>query len=164
MQFAITKDHMNYFREHGYVSFEDLLKEDELAEILHHYQRGARDAWRHNEKLKKIVCKRSFSNLAKEIFQVDTLRLAYTEYTDHVTPLDETSSVQYLTGALILGENPTMINTETDFECGPSLVIAFCSSVAVYVKNDADPHTHDLKKMGLVFGDRLQNDTHPLLH
>lgn len=155
---------MNFFKEHGFVSFTDLLREDEIAEILHHYQRGARDVWRHNDKLKKIVCKRAFANLATEIFQVKTLRLAYTEYTDRITPLDETSSVQSLTGALILGETQTIINTKTPFECGPSLVVALCPSVAVYVKNDADPHTHDLKKLGLVFGDRLQNETHPLLH
>lgn len=164
MQFAITRDHRHIFKEQGFITFDDLLKEEEIALVLHHYQKGARDSWRHNEKLKNLIFKRAYIRLVADLLHADNLRLAYTEYTDKVAPLEETSSFQTLKGALILNEQATVINTSTPFECEEGLVIAFCDRITVYVRNDNDPFTHDLKKMGYVFGDRLRDDTHPLLH
>lgn len=164
MQFAITKDHRHIFKEQGYITFDDLLSEKETALVLHHYQKGARDTWRHNEAIKSLIFKRAYVRLVADLFQAKSLRLAYTEYTDQIAPLEETSSFQTLTGALILGEKATIINTSTPFECGEGLVIAYCPRITVCVRNDNDPFTHDLKKMGYVFGDRLRDDTHPVLH
>lgn len=44
------------------------------------------------------------------------------------------------------------------------LLIAFVDSRTVYVLNDRDPNTHELKRLGYVFGDRLTDSLHPLLH
>ncbi len=43
------------------------------------------------------------------------------------------------------------------------LLIAYANPESVYILQKQDPHTHALKKMGYVFGDRLKNETHPLL-
>jgi len=43
------------------------------------------------------------------------------------------------------------------------LLIAYATPESVYVLQKKDPHTHALKKLGYVFGDRLRPDTHPFL-
>ncbi len=43
------------------------------------------------------------------------------------------------------------------------LLIVYCLPSSVYILEMDDPHTHQLKKEGYVFGDRLKNETHPLI-
>lgn len=43
------------------------------------------------------------------------------------------------------------------------LLIAYALPTALYVYNEKDPHTHLLKKLGYVFGDRLNETCHPTL-
>ncbi len=43
------------------------------------------------------------------------------------------------------------------------LLIVYAIEKAVYQLAEADPYTHELKKIGYGFGDRLQNDTHPMV-
>lgn len=43
------------------------------------------------------------------------------------------------------------------------LLIVYVIEKAVYQLAEDDPHTHDLKKLGLGFGDKLQNETHPIV-
>jgi len=43
------------------------------------------------------------------------------------------------------------------------LIIAFAPSRAVYVLEKKDLHTHEMKKLGYVFGDRLKDSSHPIL-
>jgi hypothetical protein len=42
-------------------------------------------------------------------------------------------------------------------------LIAYAAPEAIYVLEKKDPHTHALKKLGYVFGDRLQNGHHPIV-
>ncbi len=44
------------------------------------------------------------------------------------------------------------------------LLIAYAAPESVYVLQKKDPHTHALKKLGYVFGDRLKHEHHPLLY
>ncbi|MBS0648579.1 MAG: hypothetical protein JSS10_05060 [Verrucomicrobia bacterium] len=44
------------------------------------------------------------------------------------------------------------------------LLIAYASAKALYVLEKNDPHVHLLKKMGYVFGDRLNSEHHPVLY
>lgn len=43
------------------------------------------------------------------------------------------------------------------------LLVAFADLKALYVLQEKDPHTHTLKSMGYVFGDRLKEEFHPSL-
>jgi hypothetical protein len=43
------------------------------------------------------------------------------------------------------------------------LLIAYANPESVYVLQKKDPHTHALKKLGYVFGDRIQHDHHPIV-
>lgn len=43
------------------------------------------------------------------------------------------------------------------------LLIAYAPPEAIYVLEKKDPQTHALKKLGYVFGDRLQNAYHPIV-
>lgn len=43
------------------------------------------------------------------------------------------------------------------------LLIAYATMRAVYAFEENDPHTHALKKLGYVFGDRLGEACHPIL-
>lgn len=42
-------------------------------------------------------------------------------------------------------------------------IALFALPNAVYIHNEKDPHAHFLKELGLHFGDRLENNTHPLI-
>ncbi|MDR3624189.1 MAG: hypothetical protein P4L16_03495 [Chlamydiales bacterium] len=43
------------------------------------------------------------------------------------------------------------------------LLVTFTETNAVYIHNEKDPHTHALKSIGYVFGDRFQEKYHPTL-
>ena len=43
------------------------------------------------------------------------------------------------------------------------LLIVYAENNSLYTYLETDPHTHTLKKLGYVFGDRLRNTTHPIL-
>jgi hypothetical protein len=43
------------------------------------------------------------------------------------------------------------------------LLIAYAVPESVYVLRKEDPHTHALKRLGYVFGDRLTHDHHPIV-
>ncbi len=44
------------------------------------------------------------------------------------------------------------------------LLIAYAIPTSVYVLQKKDPHTHGLKKLGYVFGDRVKHDHHPIIY
>lgn len=44
------------------------------------------------------------------------------------------------------------------------LLITFAETNAVYIHNEKDPHTHSLKSIDYVFGDRLKEKYHPTLY
>lgn len=100
--------------------------------------------------------------------------------------LNEISSIYPLAGALLLH----LSGTATPLELLPSqhenviylsadmqipwelffqtphqsyLLIAYATPESVYVLQKKDPHTHALKKLGYVFGDRLKSDHHPIV-
>lgn len=44
------------------------------------------------------------------------------------------------------------------------LMIIYTQAVAQYMLQEADPHTHDLKRLGYVFGDRLTDKLNPIVY
>ncbi len=233
MRFAIVGDHREHFRRHGWVEFEELLtKEDvsalngmvdavmskrlgvragELAlgasEALQH----GRDLWRDDPQIRKIVCRRRFAEVASNLLERRSMRLAYdqllvrgslhheegkpSDILSSISTLSEVSAVQGVVGALILslkGEaglsdsaapflpsapgfglflsaaHPIQWKSllEDDFLGEASsryLMIVYAEAKALYILNTRDPHVHRAKGWGLVFGDRLEEPTFPLL-
>ena len=43
------------------------------------------------------------------------------------------------------------------------LLITYTEKTALYTLDPKDPHTHNLKQLGYVFGDRLADAYHPIL-
>lgn len=105
--------------------------------------------------------------------------------------LQQISSIQNLVGAFVirLTEGPELENgldfcpipkkagnaiffkTDLPFSFDPflnvpnqaAILVAYCKENSVYMFQPNDPHTHTLKKEGYVFGDRLKNQTHPII-
>ena len=44
------------------------------------------------------------------------------------------------------------------------LLIVYAEKTTLYVANEKDPHWHGLKRLGYVFGDRVRDNLHPVLH
>ena len=44
------------------------------------------------------------------------------------------------------------------------LLLLYAGAQAQYLYHPEDPHTHDLKRIGYVFGDRLKGESHPFLY
>ena len=59
---------------------------------------------------------------------------------------------------------PLSLDYLTETPHTSQLLIAYTEDIALYTRNTNDPHTHALKKLDYVFGDRLLSTTHPLLY
>lgn len=107
------------------------------------------------------------------------------------TDLNSISSIQQIDGAVvvrlspggddILGEemswlprrcgsvvavDPKIVLRFVDLYRAPCvnyLLVTYAGPRAIYVLNPKDSHTHSLKPLGYVFGDRLREETHPTL-
>ena len=136
MRFAVHSSHSNFFKQHRYIEFQDLLSEKQIealtesiethlasrlgvpsdklnmqtAEAL--YSAG-RDLWRDSPIIKKVVHENRFGEIAAQLFDKPSVRLAYDQTwrcgsyapTTLITPvasLNEISSFQGLLGGLVL--------------------------------------------------------------
>ncbi|QLH36192.1 MAG: hypothetical protein HWD61_08680 [Parachlamydiaceae bacterium] len=44
------------------------------------------------------------------------------------------------------------------------MLLAFADFRTVYILNENDPHTHTLKHLGYVFGDKLSDKLNPIVY
>jgi hypothetical protein len=91
MQFAIVGDHRDHFQQEGYVEFEAVLSDQEIAQArqalaasLPRKPRSAweclqfgRDLWRSHSFLRKTACARRLGRVAADLAESGPLRLAY---------------------------------------------------------------------------------------
>jgi hypothetical protein len=192
MRFSLLADHKEFFRQNSYVEFDEVISVDE-ADALDAIAKGhpeGRDLWRSEPLVAKVAKRRRLALIGAELMDTYPLRLAFTDLIEPVLedePLSVTkrNSIQGLSCALIIrlsedGEGsevfpqkkgggifvhakaPISLACE---KCLPSsyLLVAYCSKHPVYILNERDPHTHDLKALGYGFGDRLRDETHPTL-
>jgi hypothetical protein len=74
----------------------------------------------------------------------------------------EYSSLPQHKGSVAFIASQTLFQTQTSFP-GRYLILAYSSAKPVYRLHPTDSHTHFLKRYGYVFGDQLQETTHPIL-
>lgn len=146
---------------------------------------AGRDVWRDSILIKKWTTSPTLSEIASSLFKIKPLRLAFDQALRtgmstspflKATSLQQISSLRTIIGGLMipLSEKPGsivllsaqyLIPFDTIFSqqnyC--SLLIAYSGEKTLYTLDQADPHTHALKRQGYVFGDLLRNDTHPLV-
>lgn len=89
MKFVIAKEHRDFFHEHGFIQFDDLIKENELVEIQEILKNKllkmrpneafhlGRDLWRKEETFRKLVMRKRFAEIASSLMNESYFRLAY---------------------------------------------------------------------------------------
>ncbi|NGX38329.1 MAG: hypothetical protein K1000chlam2_01502 [Chlamydiae bacterium] len=192
MRYTITSQQLDYFRREGHIEFETLFSVEEaeklrsLLDTARLSQGMGRDLERGNPPLRKAMELSRLGQTAYGLFAKKPLRLAFSQYVPQyrkIIALEDISSVTETYGCMLLNLSP---NPLPDFpylpmEMGdvgfyerkfpidftalelPVLFLAFARDVARYQLQENDPDTHHLKKLGYGFGDRLNNDTHPLI-
>lgn len=182
MKFAISQDQRDFFRKNGWISFSDLLDSKELDSLKAGievalkpaprkslFQQG-RDLWRKDERIKKIVQSRRLVDFAFELVQKKPIRLAFDQWIPaNSKEINEHSSINNLLGIFIIsladGSGSFYLPSTPlpSFENDPCLMIAYCDKYSQYLYEEADPQVHFLKSLGYVFGDRLNDQLHPIL-
>jgi len=128
MNFAIIKEHRDFFRKHRWIEFEGLLTKDQKENLLKEstavlskrlkaqaadiFQSPAdklfnagRDLWRDSSKLKKIILGKSLAEAASELIEKKPLRFGYDQlFPSPKLSVEEDSYSKFLTEDLTLQE------------------------------------------------------------
>jgi hypothetical protein len=157
MHHTILNQHIEFFNENGYITFEELVDpwEMELA--------PGRDLWRSNEAVAKLTCSRKLARIVAQLTGRRPIRLAFDQVGLEGT-LDEIGSVQGLACGLLLQPSGEGLFFKPDHPIeGDGLLIAYAAGRAVYIHNPKDPYTNLWKNLGLNFGDRLEEPEFPIM-
>lgn len=176
MKYQITAKQRHFFEKNGYIEFEELLSKKELDTLWHCYRQDPkkRDLVLRNPKVKEILFSPRFSQIASELSMTRLLRYGFDEVLSSCRFKDE-CCIQGLEIAMLLYIDPTAAKSANTIFFFPGLcpdifeqaqtwlVFVWANRDAQYILNQKDPYTHELKKLGYVFGDRLKETTHPVL-
>lgn len=182
MKFALSQEQRDFFRKNGWVSFADILDSKELDSLnggigaalkpaprKSLFQQG-RDLWRKEERIKKIAQSRRLIDLAFELIQKKPIRLAFDQWIpENSKDLNEHSSINNMLGMFIInltdGSASFYLPSTPlpNFENSTYLMVAYCDKYSQYLFEERDPQVHFLKSLGYVFGDRLNDQLHPIL-
>jgi hypothetical protein len=155
---------------------------------------AGRDSWRESAELHKIVARRPFGSIAHELTHTAPLRLGFTQFLHSSLPFPQSANLDTFSsltapvcGILFClkegdGHHPPIFSstpghgvffhpqTPIPFDwlkehpkCA-YLLFAYVEQVSLYKLNPFDPATHYLKKLGYVFGDRVRDNTHPVIY
>ena len=173
MRIATNLEHRDFFSKNHFIEFEKLISAEDCAFLL--AKTPERDLWRKNPQIKKITLSSKFAEIAASLAKKNSLRLAYDErlpaHFQAPHPLGETTCLKHLSISLLLilsGEKagngifflPDVYVPSAD----DAFLITYCEPRTMYLLDKSDPHVHDLKKLGYVFGDLLRSETHPILY
>lgn len=221
MKHLLLEKQLSYYREHGFIEFDNFLSEEEIFlletevkgylikkagslkktpdEIL--YLAG-KDLYLENKKLLSFCMKKKLTSLLKAFSHESLLRLAFDQSLifkeDFMPPFSLTESLenifsyQGLMNVIVfqlqdLKPDPDIeeksaslkpekkgnlifIDAKKEMDLAPLFskntelyLVGYAKLKAQYVFNPNDPHTHELKKRGLSFGDFLTEKYHPTL-
>ena len=187
MHFAIAPEHLNFFQRHHYIEFENLLTQEEVETLLHALNTALPhqyDTWRGNPIIQKFVLRKQFAEIASNLTKISPLRIAFdriliSDKNFFENPLQEMSCIRGLVCGCILNlalpnmgsalffkphSPPPLDDLTLTTLPPPQLMIVYSKDKSLYTYQKNDPHTHTLKKLGYVFGDRLKDTTHPTLY
>lgn len=192
MRFHVAPEENRFFRRNGYVIFDSLFTEKQLSSFpdkSEGYNLFAQDEaikrFTQNRALAEIAAQLADKKALRLGFDLlfsssSKLHLAETSLIaiSSLEPLwmgalinlsqEENSLPEYLpaTPGSVL-----FISPEKELDFSPLfsqknqkfLLITYVDEKTLYKLNERDPHTHFLKKWHYVFGDRLKDETHPIL-
>lgn len=188
---SISAQQSIFFTKQGYIELE--LPHDELFASIAHVAAQERDLWRKDPALQQFLtrtlgplalvltgkkqlslgCDHYFkaterpktSGPIKPFFSIQGLALGVAIAKDPIAPI-RPSPLGILplpsTSQHILFFRPDLI-LDWPHVTSDVYLAFYALPTAVYVHNAKDPHTNQLKKFGLQFGDLLKNETHPLI-
>lgn len=167
-------------------SLSPLLKKEGKERYL-----AGHDLFRTEEKVRKLSLSRDIGQLICDTFETKHVQIAFDQILSFpdlsllspdaahnlssVTPTDgllflsltDTPAPPYLEkkGSALLVHPDHLLDLPALLqENSVYLLIGYCSPGAQYHYQEQDPATHFLKKFGYGFGDKLRNDTHPLIY
>jgi len=207
MPITTDKDQRRFFREQGYIEFEELISDEQLNHVNDEIKkltqslgrnsdrlfRQGHDLFRQSDYLKKICTSKLFAALFAELIGEKSIRLGFDQFipknysTKSLQSLEESCCLRGILGGLIICLNSADASDPSVFpsHAGNGIffraqhpidyqilqqrpqqqfyLIGYTSQKTQYSLQENDPHTHDLKKLGYIFGDSLQNEHHPLI-
>jgi len=180
MRFSLLATQKNFFHQNGYIQFEGLLSPKELAALAN--IGPGRDLFRSSDVLRKIVLSQNFGELARNLVDSKQLRMGFDEvlaspFWFQDKTLSVSACIRGIKVAFLIALEGDLAGTgivfspgkiwkgfEKELCCpGKFLLIAYAERTATYVLEKNDPHTYDLKHLGLVFGEFLSDKIHPRL-
>jgi len=66
-------------------------------------------------------------------------------------------------GIFFTPDIPLILSDLFNSPCQDFLLIVYTEKRALYRLEENDPHTHELKKLGYIYGEQLKNTTHPII-
>ncbi|MES2345177.1 MAG: hypothetical protein V4494_04480 [Chlamydiota bacterium] len=189
MKSALAKEHREFYAHNHFIDFEELISPEEACTLSKNIKKtltkrsqkdhlssnylAGRDLWRDDLEIKKIVFKRSFAEIAKELFKQPLIKIAFDQYQENTSLLSlaQMSCLKPIIGALAipLGTPGKAIYFSPGspltfpFCEEPLLLIAYTGNKTQYTLTESDPNTHTLKKLGYSFGDHITSETHPII-
>ncbi len=193
MKFAITSDQIDFYHKQGFIEFEDLLMVDPISGAARFdlwRQDPAVKKMLFKPAFNKIVAELFRTPVLRMGFDllVDTAQATPPPATSRIS-LQEMSCVQPLAGALLILLSPleepspdlllpSKIGSGIFFQPHQvidwprlmkvprlrCLIIGYAQKIALYRLEPRNLYTHEWKKMGYAFGDRLTDATHPILY
>ncbi len=181
MKYHISREQRFFFDQHQYIEFDGLLSPEEQKKLKSALSKPAsitRDLSSSNPTIKEVVLSRARAKLAAELSHTKILRLGFDELfvlPNQTKNLLNEICIQGLIICLFLDIDSedargTFVLPNVDLSQVPLaegkryLLIGWAEEKALYIMQPNDPHTHELKKKGYVFGDRLQETWHPVIH
>jgi hypothetical protein len=186
MRYHVSDEQKDFFQKWGFIDFEELLSEEDITTL--NLQEGF--CPRADARVEKIVYSQSLFQICRQLVDKRVLRFAFDRV---VTSLDmpsrslqELSSIRPLLIACMVGlkggrecheefypfPKPSVVRfflpscrwTAEHVDGEKGYLITWAEPLSLYYFSENDPYTHELKKRGYVFGDRVGEPWHPLMH
>lgn len=180
MKYHISREQHFFFEKNHFIEFEELLTEQEHVQLL----RGihARKQERYNlsitsQDVQKIAFLPRLARLAGELIGKRQLRFGFDRLIEPPFPegsLQDKSCISPLLCALLYSLDSAIghgvffspaaeLSTLPQEAMGHYFLLAWADPRGQYLFHEGDPYTHELKSHGYVFGDRLQEKSHPII-
>lgn len=111
MRFTLSSEHHDFFKDHGYIGFQDLFPKEVIEALESHVSGTKRDLWRSLPPVKNIVFDKGLARIAGELTRNKIIRIGFDQvivtedpplFSDKITTLEKLSSIQPLACGLIL--------------------------------------------------------------
>jgi hypothetical protein len=187
MRYHVSDEQKRFFRKGGFIDFEDLLAPEDIEKLkIQKVVFCPRD----DAGVEKIVHSSSLFHIARQLSEKNTLRFAFDRVFTSAPlkasfTLQQMSSIQPLLMACMIGleggreageqfypfPKPSTLRfflPSCRWPLGPfdgekGYLITWADPICLYYFSEHDPCTHELKKRGYVFGDRVGEPWHPLM-